>query len=189
MATDARGRLILSTIDLVRSHGVAGFGITELLARSGVARRSLYLNFPGGKDELVAEATRVAGAVVGADLARPGPDEDLDATVARYVASWRTALAESDFTAGCPVVAAALAGAAAPSAPPAAGAAFAAWEAHLAERLTAAGIAPDAAAPLATTVVAAVEGAVVLAIARRTTAPLDAVEAHLVDLLALARSR
>ena len=32
-----------------------------MLGHSGISRRSVYLNFPGGKSELIAEATRVAG--------------------------------------------------------------------------------------------------------------------------------
>ena len=45
----------------MQRHGVAGTGIAEILSTSGVTRRSIYLNFPGGKAELVAAATRSAG--------------------------------------------------------------------------------------------------------------------------------
>jgi TetR/AcrR family transcriptional regulator, lmrAB and yxaGH operons repressor len=40
---------------------VAGTGIAEILVTSGVTLRSIYLNFPAGKAELVAAATRSAG--------------------------------------------------------------------------------------------------------------------------------
>ena len=56
-----RDRLTSATATLMQRHGVAGTGIAEILATSGVTRRSIYLNFPGGKAELVAAATRSAG--------------------------------------------------------------------------------------------------------------------------------
>src|SRR5258706_426767 len=52
----ARERLIASAIEMLRRHGVAGTGLAELLENSGTARRSVYVNFPGGKSELMAEA-------------------------------------------------------------------------------------------------------------------------------------
>ena len=56
-----RERLTSATAALMQRHGVAGTGIAEILAESGVTRRSIYLNFPDGKAELVAAATRAAG--------------------------------------------------------------------------------------------------------------------------------
>src|SRR5215216_214321 len=56
-----RDRLTSATATLMQRHGVVGTGIAEILATSGVTRRSIYLNFPGGKAELVAAATRSAG--------------------------------------------------------------------------------------------------------------------------------
>ena len=56
-----RERLTAATAMLMQRHGVAGTGIAEILSTSGVTRRSIYLNFPGGKAELVAAATRAAG--------------------------------------------------------------------------------------------------------------------------------
>ena len=56
-----RDRLTSATATLMQRHGVAGTGIAEILSTSGVTRRSIYLNFPGGKAELVAAATRSAG--------------------------------------------------------------------------------------------------------------------------------
>ena len=49
----ARERLIASAIELLRRNGVAGTGLAQLLEHSGTARRSVYVNFPGGKSELV----------------------------------------------------------------------------------------------------------------------------------------
>ena len=65
-----RERLTSATATLMQRHGVAGTGIAEILSTSGVTRRSIYLNFPGGKAELVAAATRSAGDELTATVAR-----------------------------------------------------------------------------------------------------------------------
>ena len=52
----ARDALIASVTGLVRRRGVAGTGLKALLEDSGVARRSVYLNFPGGTPKELVEA-------------------------------------------------------------------------------------------------------------------------------------
>lgn len=168
----ARERLIASAIEMLRRHGVAGTGLAELLEHSGTARRSVYVNFPGGKSELMAEATRTAGRLMDPTLAGTTPG-DVRASLAAFVESWKEALRSSDYTAGCPVVAAALGRTESPAAADAAGGVFTAWQRVIAERLTQEAVAADEAESLATTIVAAVEGAVVICLATRSTDPLD----------------
>ncbi|WP_205878571.1 TetR/AcrR family transcriptional regulator [Mycobacterium camsae] len=169
----ARERLIDSAIEMLRRHGVAGTGLADLLEHSGTARRSVYVNFPGGKSELMAEATRKAGRLFDSALAGEAPGSDVRASLAAFVKSWQETLHSSDYTAGCPVVAAALGRTESPAAADAAGEAFTAWQQLIAERLREEGVAVEEAAALATTIVAAVEGAVILCRATRSTDPLD----------------
>lgn len=168
----ARERLIDSAIELLRRNGVAGTGLAELLEHSGTARRSVYLNFPGGKAELMAEATRTAGRLLDSALTA-APDGDERASLAAFVKSWKETLRSSDYTAGCPVVAAALGRTQSAPAADAAGEVFAEWQTMLAGRFRADGVGADEAESLATTVVAAVEGAVILCLAAQSTDPLD----------------
>ncbi|MDT5139215.1 MAG: TetR/AcrR family transcriptional regulator, lmrAB and yxaGH operons repressor [Mycobacterium sp.] len=172
-AMTARERLIDSAIELLRRNGVAGTGLAELLQHSGAARRSVYVNFPGGKSELMTEATRTAGRLMDSTLAGAAPDGDGRESLAEFVESWKETLRTSDYTAGCPVVAAALGRTESPSAADAAGEVFTAWQNMLAGRLRAEGVGIDEAESLATTIVAAVEGAVVLCLAAQSTDPLD----------------
>lgn len=169
----ARERLIDSAIELLRRNGVAGTGLAELLEHSGTARRSVYLNFPGGKSELMAEATRTAGRLLDSTLADMAADVDGRGSLAAFVESWKETLRSSDYTAGCPIVAAALGRTESPSAADAAGEVFAAWQTALAGHFRAEGAGSDEAESLATTVVAAVEGAVILCLAAQSTDPLD----------------
>ena len=169
----ARERLIDSAIEMLRRHGVAGTGLAELLEHSGTARRSVYVNFPGGKSELMTEATRTAGRLIDSTLAGATPGLDVRASLAAFVESWKETLRSSDYAAGCPVVAAALGRTESPAAADAAGEVFAAWQHVLAERLRDEGVAIDEAESLATTIVSAVEGAVILCLAARSTNPLE----------------
>lgn len=168
----ARERLIASAIALVRTAGVAGASVSALLDHSGLARRTLYLNFPGGKPELVQAATEAAGAELTGTIQNCMNDADPARAVSAFLQNWEAMLADADYTAGCPIVAATLGRAEAPAAADAAAAAFSTWEGMLTQLLREAGVERSAAADLATTAVAAVEGAVIMSVAQRSPTPL-----------------
>src|SRR5260370_32104758 len=101
----ARDALIASVTGLVRRRGVAGTGLNALLEDSGVARRSVYLNFPGGKAQLVAEATRFAGEALTAVIRSADDGGDPAQAVQPFVAEWKAQLSATQMQAGCPIVA------------------------------------------------------------------------------------
>lgn len=175
-----RERLTSATATLMQRHGVAGTGIAEILSTSGVTRRSIYLNFPGGKAELVAAATRSAGDELTTTLrdciGQPDP-------IGAFTGVWSEILISTDFEGGCPIVAAAFSRAEAPEAAGAAAEVFAEWGRLLAERLHDDGINRAAAQSLSTMIVAALEGAVMLSRAARSTKPLEQVARHLNELI------
>ena len=179
-----RDRLTTATATLMQRHGVAGTGIAEILSTSGVTRRSIYLNFPGGKAELVAAATRSAGDEL-TDLLR-GCIEQRD-PIGAFTRVWSEILISTDFEGGCPVVAAAFSRDEAPEAADTAADVFAEWGQLLADRLHDDGVKRATAQSLATTVVAALEGAVMLSRAAQSTKPLEQVARHLNELISLHR--
>lgn len=172
--------MAVSTVALMRRFGVAGTGISAVLDHSGVSRRSVYLAFPGGKQEMVTEATRLSGDTITALIDRAAAEPD---PLGSFVRMWKKVVADGDFEDGCPIVAAALGRNEAPAAADLAGDVFARWETTLAAALDPTHHDADA---LATTVVSAVEGAVIMCLAQRTTDPLDRVHAQLDRLLAAA---
>ncbi|MFD4785360.1 TetR/AcrR family transcriptional regulator [Rhodococcus qingshengii] len=184
-----RERLIKSAIDLVRERGVAGTGITELLEHSNTARRSIYMHFPRGKAELIEESTLTAGQMMGSILAHYTSGDNPAESLRNFIEMWKSTLVTSDFTAGCPIVAAALAGPSAASVPEVAADVFRHWENLLTEQLQRADIDEGAARSLATMAVCAVEGAVIVAISSRSVTPLDQVGTHLSELVSLHRSK
>jgi len=181
----ARDALIASVTGLVRRRGVAGTGINALLEDSGVARRTVYLNFPGGKAELVAEATRIAGEALTAVIRSAEDWGDPARAVQTFIDEWKAQLQATDMQAGCPIVAAILGRAEAPAAAHAAGEAFNEWQKLLADRLVRSGADRDNARSLATLAIAAIEGAVIVALATQSTDALDDVGRHLIEVIKL----
>ena len=99
--------MLISAAEVMRERGAAGVTIDEVLARSGAPRGSVYYHFPGGRNQILIEALQYAGdAIAGVidDAAQRGGMR----LVREFVEFWEQLLAESDFTAGCPVVAAAI---------------------------------------------------------------------------------
>jgi AcrR family transcriptional regulator len=184
--SDPRQRMIESAAVLMRERGIADTSFSEVLTHSGAPRGSIYHHFPGGKAQMIEEATQYAGEFIAAGLARAAEQKNPMKAVHGFAAVWRKLLSESDFGAGCPIVAAALEGQRTPAVRDAAGAAFERWEEQLGVALTAAGLEPERASGLATLVIASIEGAVVLARAERSTGPLERVVAELERTLAAA---
>jgi TetR/AcrR family transcriptional regulator, lmrAB and yxaGH operons repressor len=181
----ARDALIASVTGLLRRRGVAGTGLNALLEDSGVARRTVYLNFPGGKAELIAEATRLAGRELTTVIRSTDDGDDPAGAVQTFIDEWKAQLSGTQMQAGCPIVAAILGRSEAPAAAQAAREAVDEWRTILADRLVKSGADDDSARSLATLTVAAIEGAVLLALATQSTAALDDVGRHLIEVIEL----
>ena len=177
MVDGPRERMVASAVVLLAKHGVPGASFASVLGASGAPRGSIYHHFPDGKDQLVAAAVDLAGARSTAVL---DSLEGLPATdvVDGFLAMWRAVLVRSGLTAGCAVLAVAVSPAT-PDLLDRAGDTFRRWRGRLAELLEAGGVSRDKAASLAATLVAASEGAVVLARAEQDLAPFDLVAGQL----------
>lgn len=152
---------------------------------SGTPLGSTYHYFPDGKRQLATEAVRFAGDTVSRMLAKKlqaGPVDGLRA----FLALWHDILTTTDFRAGCPVLAVSIEDSSDDAIRTTAAEAFTGWERQLAESLRENG--GDEAEQLATLVVAAAEGAVVMCRAKRSTQPLDHVATQLESLLCAATS-
>ncbi|HEX8208305.1 MAG TPA: TetR/AcrR family transcriptional regulator [Solirubrobacteraceae bacterium] len=184
--SDARDRMIRTAAVLFREHGVQGTSFADVVERSGAPRGSIYHHFQGGKTELAEEATRWAGQYIVASTAAALEEDDPVQAIRLLHADWAGQLRRTDFDAGCAIVAGALEGAREPAVRAAADEAFAAWEKVLADAFRRRGIPAARARSIATLLIAAIEGAVVLARARRSTTPLERVGKELETVVALA---
>ena len=139
----------------------------------------MYHHFPGGREQLLREATEFASEYVARRLERVAGAGPLAAIEALY--DWyRECLVESDFRAGCPVVAVAVESPQeGPDLRDAARAAFERWRRALASELEASGIDAALAGELGMLVLAGFEGALILSRAYRDLGPLDSVRREL----------
>lgn len=167
-----RTRMLVSAVEVLRERGAAGVTIDEVLSRSGAPRGSVYHHFPDGRNQILAEALQLAGNTIGTVIDRDAEGGGLP-LVRTFVEFWERLLADSDFTAGCPVVAAAIGPLDdEPQLTEAAGEIFGRWRAALTRAFAADGFDRPDAASLAVMCIAALEGAVVLCRSSRTAEPL-----------------
>src|SRR4051794_13984394 len=167
--------MIQSAALLMRERGVEATSFSDVLEHSGAPRGSIYHHFPGGKAQLVEEATRYAGEFIGraAAKARERDGGDPLATLNMNARFWKKVLGDSGFAAGCPIVAGTLEGDRTPGARDAAGEVFRQWQRTYAESLIGAGVERERARSLAAIVISGIEGAVILCRAERSMKPLD----------------
>ncbi|MFF4256980.1 TetR/AcrR family transcriptional regulator [Streptomyces sp. NPDC001663] len=177
----SRERIVAGAADLISRRGLSAASIRELAKHAKAPLGSTYHYFPEGKQQLATEAVRYAAGAVNRVLRKElgaGPVAGLRA----FLALWRGIVVESDFRAGCPVLAVAVEEPPADEIPPAlvaAAEAFEGWERLLADMLREHGVGPDPATELAALVVAAVEGATAMCRAKRSAEPLDQVARQL----------
>ena len=165
--------MIQSALVLMGQKGIEATSFSQVIDHSGAPRGSIYHHFPGGKAQLVAEATRYAGNIV-ADLAAAQVDPDDPLAGLKSIGTfWRNVLDSNDFAAGCPVVAASLEPRGLPGAREAACEAFRRFQDVHYQLLCRAGVSDDRARSLAATAVSAVEGAIILSRAERSAWPLE----------------
>jgi AcrR family transcriptional regulator len=170
-----RERMVESAALLMREHGVEGASFSRVLRRSGAPRGSIYHHFPGGKAQLIEEATRHGGDFIAAGLVAALQEDDPIAGLDAIATFWRTLLERSQFAEGCPIVAAGLEGDRTPEARAAAGEVFKRWQSILTEALMRRDMAEDRARSVAALCFAATEGGAVMARAQRSLEPLERV--------------
>ena len=181
-----RERMVVSAALLIRERGAHATAISDVLEHSGAPRGSAYHYFPGGRTQLLCEAVDYAGEHVGAIITEAaGGLELLDTLIDKY----RRQLLDSDYRAGCPIVAVSVEAGFETSREQdrermvpvieRAAAVFDRWTELIAQRFLADGIPRDQASELAVLATSAIEGAILLARVRRDLTPLDLVHNQL----------
>ncbi|MGI5500803.1 TetR/AcrR family transcriptional regulator [Lentzea sp. CA-135723] len=177
-------RMLDSAVQLLRERGAAGVTVDAVLAHSGAPRGSVYHHFPGGRNEMVQCAVRQAGDYISAMVRESAAEGDVRVMLERLVAFWKRSLVKTDYRAGCPAAAMAMDSRdIVPEAADVVREIFVRWQDGIAEALSANGFAGGRAQRLATVVVSAVEGAIILCRAQRDLGPLDDVLAEIGPLL------
>jgi len=182
-----RERMVRSAGQLIRRKGVSGTGMREIVTEADAPRGSLQHYFPGGKEELVSDALLWMGDVAARRTKRCLSElksRTPSALLASIVDTWRRDLTNEEFSAGCPLVAAAADTAATSERlRQVLGRAFDGWLEPLSESLVDLGVPIDRSDNLAMVIIAALEGAIILARIRRDLTPFDALVLELGPLL------
>lgn len=176
MATDTRSRLIRTTSRLLRKQGYAATGLNQVMAEAEAPKGSMYFHFPGGKEELAAAALDLFSERVRARMAQTL--EECGSVEAAVVALFDDEIAwlkRTDFMEGCAVAAVALDTAGEhPALAEATGRGLSAWLDLFTTALEAEGRQPDEARQLASLIVVALEGIVVLGKGMQSTEAIAA---------------
>jgi len=172
---ETRSRLVNATRALIEAQGYFGTGLNQILAESGSPRGSLYFHFPGGKDELVTAALGDAADEI-TELIR---ELEVNAPTAlalvqQLIDAFADRMQSSQYAKGCPLATVALEVAASHDALQGVCAdAYLGWQQVLAARLISEGRSPASAEELSSSVLALIEGALLLGRARRSRLPLE----------------
>ena len=176
MPAATRDRLIDAASELFRRQGLAGTGVKEILVAAHAPFSSLYHHFPGGKDQLAAEAIVAAGngyqrLVEAAWDAAP----DLAGSMAAVFDGAAEVLAATDYADACPIATVALEVASTNEPLRLATAqVFDAWIEAASGRLASGGVPEPQVPGLARAIIALLEGAFVLSRAAKSTEPMQA---------------
>lgn len=181
---DTRARMLASALALLRERGPNAVTLDSVLAHSGGPRGSIYHHFPGGRNQLMIEAAKLGADSVAGIVEAHGKDPL--AALDGLVEFWKQSLYDSDFRAGCPIVALTVDGAdSIAEVAELTRSSFQRMSTTLATLLCEAGASPLQARQMASVAVAALEGAVILCRAERSTRPLDDVAEMLKSQLTL----
>jgi AcrR family transcriptional regulator len=173
--TDTRERIVEASAELLRRQGYAATGVKQIVTAARAPFGSIYHFFPGGKEQLGAEAIRRSGTLY--ELLIPAvfdPAPDLISAVRAFFAGAAEHLRQTDYADACPIATVALE-VSSTSQPmrEACADVFESWIAAGTPRFTAAGLNETEARKLVIAMIAALEGAFVLARATRSTESLQ----------------
>ncbi|GAA1991005.1 TetR/AcrR family transcriptional regulator [Amycolatopsis minnesotensis] len=178
--TDTRQRMLRTAAELFHTQGYHATGLNQLVAEGGAPKGSLYFHFPGGKEQLAAEALRSSSEQFAEAIAVLLRDSRTAAeavsTLAEYLAE---SLEKSGFRRGCPLATVALDAADdSELIRVACGDGYRHWQEILIGYLTGQGASRERATELSVVVLASIEGALLFAKTLRDVSPLRTVAAH-----------
>ena len=167
-----RDEIITTTCRLLEMQGYRATGLNEIVRESGAPKGSLYHYFPEGKDELAAEAIAHSAAVIVGNIEGVMAEhEDATTAVKTFIRRLAGYVAASGYRQGGPITAVALESASTNERLRlVCRDAYRAWQRPLADKLR-----PThgpRAERLATMIIAAIEGGIVLARSEQSERPL-----------------
>jgi TetR/AcrR family transcriptional regulator, lmrAB and yxaGH operons repressor len=180
-----RERVLESAAQLFQCQGYAATGINQIIAASGQPRGSLYFHFPGGKQEIAVEAAKQSSGMILVLIDAVFADSPTPVSALRTICTaFADQLRATDYEQGCPLT---------PLATSITGQdgvlqdvcarAYDSWRDRLRAGLEGYGVSAAAAGSLASLLLSAIEGAILLSRTCRNTDALDQLPQSLLPLL------
>jgi TetR/AcrR family transcriptional repressor of lmrAB and yxaGH operons len=170
----ARDQILDTTCELLELQGYHATGLNQIIKDSGSPKGSLYYYFPGGKEELTAEAIARVGQVVQNRIRHylNAVDSPADA-VRQFIISVAHNVESSGYRAGGPITTVAMETASSNERlRQECQRIYSSWQSEFAERLISGGYSTAVANSLASVIIAALEGGIILCRSSRSPQPL-----------------
>ena len=173
--SETRERIVDVSAELLRRQGYAATGVKQIVRAARAPFGSIYHFFPGGKEELGAAAIRRSGALYEELIPTVfDPAPDLVSAVHDFFTGAAALLEESEYQDACPIATVALeVSSTSDTMREACADVFESWIAAGVPRFTAEGLDEETARELVIAMIAALEGAFVLARASQSTEALQ----------------
>ncbi len=185
-AFPTRDRVVYAAAQLIRTNGVSGTGLREIAATADAPWGSIAHYFPEGKDQFVDEALAWSTefAVQRGRSYPTSRNPTPSGLFAWIVQQWQDEVTTRGYERGCPLVAT-TADVVAESARlrESVATGFASWQGAIVDALRQMGVTVARAKALAVVMLSSLEGAIVLARAQQSTAPLKTIVRELKPLL------
>ena len=180
--------MVVTTAKLLRRQGYHATGLNQIVAEAEAPKGSIYFHFPGGKEQLAAEAIAASADYLDRALRaceRPTALESLE----EYISQTAALLERTDYADGCPLATVVLeASVTSDTLGKACADAVELLLARVTGWLERDGFGAELARTRAHLVYAAIEGALIFAKALRSTEPLTTLRAQLPQLLDRSRA-
>lgn len=107
--SDIRAKILLTMSQLIEKQGYHATGLNEIIEASGAPKGSVYYYFPGGKEQIAAEAIVESGKIISAQLRTSLERESSPAeAVFRFMLALADRIDEFQFGVGSPLTTAAV---------------------------------------------------------------------------------
>jgi TetR/AcrR family transcriptional repressor of lmrAB and yxaGH operons len=187
--TTARDQIIETTCELLELQGYHATGLNQIIKESGSPKGSLYYYFPGGKEELTAEAlNRVGQMVLNRIKENLAVIDDPAESIREFILNIARNVVLSGYRAGGPITTVALETAATNERlREECQRIYGGWQGAFADKLLSSGFSESSAKQLACLIIAAIEGGIILSRTNRNPEPLQNVAHQLSELVSSLR--
>ncbi len=184
--TTARDQIIEATCELFEMQGYHATGLNQIIKKSGSPKGSLYYYFPGGKEELTAEAINYTGQIILQRIESSlATIEDPAVAISTFILFVAQNVHASGYRAGGPITTVALETATtSEKLSEECAKIYQSWQTAFTKKLLQSNYNPQQAESLAATIIASLEGGIILSRTYKNVKPLESIAEQMSKLVA-----